>query len=116
MLVALAALGAATRPLQWQATALVLGVTVLAAWHCLRTARQRRESTVLLRRSLRVWSALVLLAALWELAALSRQPSWLVADPAHPTLSSLFSPALEHGPVRLVGWLAWLAIFRRLVR
>ncbi|MFI1920208.1 hypothetical protein [Nocardia sp. NPDC020380] len=68
------------------------------------------------RLSALLWSALVLAALGWELFAWSRQSAWDVPDPSHPTLSTLLSPLIDHGPGCFVAWFVWLAAGWRLLR
>ena len=45
---------------------------------------------------------------LWELMALLMQSSLVVADPAHPTISTLMDPVLAAGYRRALFLLGWL--------
>ncbi|MEU7764780.1 hypothetical protein AB0B25_06620 [Nocardia sp. NPDC049190] len=108
--VLVAAAGAVTRPFSWSANVLV-ALPVLAilvsAW---RATPQHTRRTARLRRAVAVWSTLLIAATAWEAYAFVRQPDWIRPSVDHPTLSTLLDPALEHGPLRFVGWLAWLGI------
>ncbi|MEU1545126.1 hypothetical protein [Nocardia sp. NPDC005745] len=106
--IVLAAVGAATRPFSWPATAIVavaaLGALVLA----FRGRSERPPRTARLGRGVAVWSTLLVAVLAWEVYALSRQPSLNQPSDDHPTLSTLLDPALEQWPLRLAGWLVWL--------
>jgi hypothetical protein len=89
--------------------ALVPGVAVLAA----RLARPLRPLPEGARpgRAGTQWLGLLLVGALWELVA----ALW-GNDAAHPTFSLMVSPAFEHHyPVRVAGYVCWLALGRWLV-
>jgi hypothetical protein len=80
----------------------------------------RRPSTVesqdvTVRRGLVLWSALIGATLLWEAITFVRQPDWSLPSHDYPTLSTLLDPVLEHGPLRIVGWLVWLGVGARLV-
>ncbi|MFE9323684.1 hypothetical protein ACIHDR_20235 [Nocardia sp. NPDC052278] len=107
--VVLAAGGAATRPFSWQATVLVLMPVVVVSVLAFRTRPEQIPRTVRLRRGVAVWSTLVVVASVWEVYAFVQQPDWTRASHLHPTLSTLLDPALEQLPLRLAGWLVWLA-------
>ena len=114
--VGIATLGAYTSPFGWAATGLV---AVLALVLVTRTVLRPAESFTVdsrLRHGVLVWSLLVSAVVVWELVALSRQTDWAVPDPAHPTLSTLLDPILEHGPGRWLGWLVWLGFGWGLLR
>lgn len=56
------------------------------------------------------WGGLLIAFSAWELVA------WFWGNDAeHPTLSLLLDPTLEHYPVRVLGYLGWLAAGRWLV-
>ncbi|MFI6313355.1 hypothetical protein ACIBEK_24915 [Nocardia fusca] len=107
---ALATLAAHTRPFGWAATALVAAPSILLLAHALRRPDEPLPADPRLRNGLLLWSPLALAISVWELFALSRQSSWRVPDPSHPTLSTLLDTTLEQGPGRWAGWLLWLAI------
>jgi hypothetical protein len=114
--VGVAFVGAAFRPHCWTAT-----ITVLAAAAVLLTIAIRRppapaEPTPRLRRGVLLWAAVLAAGLAWEAYAFVRQDDWSRADPDNPTISTLFDPVLEQGPLRVVGWLVWLAAGWRLVR
>ncbi|MGV9612304.1 hypothetical protein [Nocardia xishanensis] len=108
--VAVAAVGWVTRPFGWAATALVLVVGAAALVRAIRAESAVRPKDPALRRGTAIWSALLLAAVGWEAYAFVRQPDWMTPSDQHPTLSTLLDPALEHGPLRFAGWLAWLAV------
>ncbi|WP_280268346.1 hypothetical protein [Nocardia wallacei] len=107
--VGLAAAGALADPFSWQATALVVvpGIVVFAAVIVRPPGRTAADPA--LRRGTSVWGGLLAAALAWEAYAFARQPDWLRASAAHPTLSTLLDPALEQGPMRFAAWLVWLA-------
>lgn len=104
----LAASGAATRPFSGPATALVLVSAAVVSALAWRAAPAPAPRTDRLRRGVVVWSALLIAGSAWEVYAFVRQPDWSRASDDHPTLSTLLDPALEHWPLRVVGWLVWL--------
>ncbi|MEU6561015.1 hypothetical protein [Nocardia nova] len=114
--IALAVVGASTRPFGAAATGLVAGATVFAIFGAVRAGVLDIPSTRRLRRGAVIWGALLAVVLIWELFAWLSQPALLVPDPAHPTLSTLLSPWLDGGPGRFAGWLAWLAAGWWLVR
>ncbi|RDI42762.1 hypothetical protein DFR68_12425 [Nocardia mexicana] len=107
--IALACTGALTDPFTWQATTLVAipVIAVLAA--AIVRPPSRTPPDPALRRGTVVWGTLLAAALAWEAYAFVRQPDWLRASAAHPTLSTLLDPAFEQGPVRFAGWLVWVA-------
>lgn len=62
------------------------------------------------RPAVGLWLGLLAVFGLWELTA----ALW-GNDAAHPTLSLLCDPALEHYPVRVLGYALWLLAGRWLV-
>ncbi|MTE16769.1 hypothetical protein [Nocardia aurantiaca] len=115
-LVGAAAIGTATHPFGWTSTAVVAGLTVAVLVRAVRRPSEPIPASARLRNGVLLWSACALAVVGWELFALSRQAIWSVPDPNHPTISTLLSPVLEHGPGRFVGWLAWLAVAWRWLR
>jgi hypothetical protein len=114
--IAVAAVGAWFKPHGWPATILVLAVSaVILALAARRPSSTSERTSTALRRGLILWSALAAAGLAWEAYAFVRQPDWSRADPVHPTISTLLDPVLEHGPLRIVGWLLWLAAGWRLV-
>jgi hypothetical protein len=61
-------------------------------------------------RSVRLWSAVLVVAGTWELAALLLQPSLQHGSWAHPTLSYLMDSLLATYSGRTLTLLAWLAL------
>ncbi|AHH20181.1 putative membrane protein [Nocardia nova SH22a] len=114
--IALAVVGASTRPFGAAATGLVAGATVFALVCAVRAGVLDIPSTRWLRRGVVIWGALLAAVLIWELFAWLGQPALLVPDPAHPTLSTLLSPWLDGGSGRFAGWLVWLAAGWWLVR
>ncbi|MCC3312122.1 hypothetical protein [Nocardia africana] len=114
--VGVAVAGSLTRPFSVAATVLVAGVAVVVAVRAVRLGTRRMSFTPPVRRAVVVWSTLLAAVLVWELYAWLSQPALLVPDPAHPSLSTLLSPALEAGPGRFLGWLIWLGAGWWLVR
>ncbi|MFI5715502.1 hypothetical protein [Nocardia sp. NPDC051750] len=112
----IATLGARTRPFDWAATALIAGIAGVLLVQAVRGPAEPISVGPRLRNGLLLWSSLLLAVTVWELFALSRQESWDVPDPSHPTLSTLLDPALDQGPGRWAGWLIWTAIGWRVLR
>ncbi|PPJ29436.1 hypothetical protein C5E45_11490 [Nocardia nova] len=108
--------GSFTRPFGVAATVLVAAVVVVVAIGAMRVGTRRMSFTPPVRRAVVVWSVLLAAVLAWELYAWLSQPALLVPDAAHPTLSTLLSPALEGGPGRFIGWLIWLGAGWWLVR
>jgi hypothetical protein len=113
LLVAL--LGASFQTHSWPSTIMVL---IPAAALLVIAARQPstpvpRDPT--LTRGLVLWSILIGAALLWEAIAFVQQPDWSLPSHDYPTMSTLLDPILEHGPLRIVGWLVWLGVGARLV-
>lgn len=107
--------GASFRTHTWPSTIMVL---IPSAALLVIAARQPSETLPLdptLRRGLVLWSVLVGATLLWEAYAFVRQPDWSQPSHDYPTMSTLLDPVLEHGPLRIVGWLVWLGIGARLV-
>ncbi|WP_280233999.1 hypothetical protein [Nocardia cyriacigeorgica] len=69
-----------------------------------------------MRRGVVVWSTSLAAILAWQVYAYVRQPDRLIAHYDYPTLSTLLDPVMEQGPLRLAGWLAWLAAGWWLVR
>lgn len=110
-----AVLGASFQTHSWPSTIMVL---IPAAFLLVVAARRpsvaiERDST--LRRALVLWPMLIGGTLLWEAYAFVRQPDWLLPSHDYPTMSTLLDPVLEHGPLRVVGWLLWLGLGARLV-
>lgn len=109
-IVAYALVAALFEPLTWPAAValLVPGLVLLAA-------RLRRRAAPLPaaarpERAGLQWGGLLIAFSAWEVVA------WFWGNDAeHPTLSLLLDPALEHYPVRVLGYLGWLAAGRWLV-
>jgi hypothetical protein len=99
----------------WPATIAVLVPAAVLLVPAVRTPSSTVETSDRLRRGLVVWSVLLGLGLGWEAYAFVRQPDWSRASPDHPTISTLLDPVLEHGPLRVVGWLVWLWAGWRLV-
>jgi hypothetical protein len=114
--VAAAGLGATTHPFDRTATLLVVVCTLAALARAVRGPDRRVRADSRIYRGLGLWLGLAIALLTWEMFAWSRQPSWSVPDPAHPTLSTLIGPYLDHGPLRFAGWLAWLGLGGMLVR
>lgn len=112
----IATLGARTRPFDWAATALIAGIAGVLLARAVRRPSEPVSADAHLRNGLLLWLPLLLAVSGWELFALSRQESWDVPDPSHPTLSTLLDPVLDQGPGRWAGWLIWLALGWRLLR
>ncbi len=97
------------RPFTGIAYAVVVGAGVIAmAW-----GARRRRSPV---RSwpaggLRVWTALALGVAAWQMAAFVQHPRF-----QHPTLSSLANTVLDPQVVRAPALALWLVLAARLAR
>jgi hypothetical protein len=61
-------------------------------------------------RSVRLWSAVLVAAGAWELAALLQQPSLQHGSWAHPTLSYVMDSLLATHGGRTLTLLAWLVL------
>jgi len=114
--VAVAVAGASLPTHAWPSTILVLIPTAAALLLAIRRPPPAVERTPRLRRGLIVWAVLLGLALAWEAYAFVRQPDWSRPSHEHPTISTLFDPVLEQGPLRYVGWAVWLWAGWRLVR
>jgi hypothetical protein len=115
---AVAVLGASFQTHSWPSTIMVLIPTAAVLALAVRRPTVTTltvESTATLRRGVLLWSVLVGLTLLWEAYAFVRQPDWSRANQDYPTMSTLLDPVLEHGPLRMVGWLVWLSLGWRLV-
>ena len=111
-----AVLGASFQPHGWPATIMVLvPAAVLLGLAVRRRPPPATEPSARTRHGLVLWSVLLVAGLAWEAYAFVRQPDWGRADPVHPTISTLLDPVLEHGPLRVVGWLVWLAAGVRLL-
>jgi len=110
-----AILGASYPPKTWPSTIMVLipaaALLIIAA----RRPSAAADRDPALRRGLVLWSVLIGAVLLWEAYAFVRQPDWSLPSHDYPTLSTLLDPVLEHGPLRIVGWLVWLGVGARLV-
>ncbi|HET9139736.1 hypothetical protein [Actinophytocola sp.] len=114
-LVATALVGAAFAPHGWPATIAVLVPATVVLVLAARRPTEAAQPSPRLHRGVLVWSLLVTAGLTWEAYAFVRQPDWSRASYADPTLSTLLDPVLEHGPLRVVGWLVWLWAGWRLV-
>jgi hypothetical protein len=115
--VGLAGLGASFPTHGWPSTITVLIPTVVLLVLAIRprSSSSARRTSAALRRGLILWSVLLAAALAWEAYAFVRQPDWSRPSYDHPTISTLFDPVLEQGPLRIVGWLVWLGVGWRLV-
>ncbi|WP_153339229.1 hypothetical protein [Nocardia aurantia] len=107
--IAVAGLGATTHPFDRMATVLVAGCTLAALVRAFRTPGRPMRADTRTRRGLGLWTVLTVALLTWEVFAWAHQARWSVPDPAHPTISTLLGPYLDHGPFRIAGWCAWLA-------
>lgn len=110
-----ALLGASFQTHSWPSTIMVL---IPAAALLVITARQPAQPVVrdaALTRGLVLWSILIGATLVWEAIAFVQQPDWSLPSHDYPTMSTLLDPVLEHGPLRVVGWLVWLVVGARLV-
>lgn len=104
VIVGYALMAALFRPLTWAAA-----VAVLAPGLVVLVLRVRQPVAVLPpdarpRLARFEWGGLLGALTVWEAVA------WFGPnDPEHPTLSLLLDPALEQYPVRVLGYLLWLA-------
>ena len=69
-----------------------------------------------LSRTAMAWGAVVVLTAVWDLAAWLAQPAYNVASADHPTISLLLDPLTGSLLPRFVLWCCWLYVGYRLVR
>ena len=112
LLVAL--LGASFPTHTWRSTIMVL---IPAAAVLVIVARQPSipvSRDPALTRGLVLWSILIGATLLWEAIAFVQQPDWSLPSHDYPTMSTLLDPVLQHGPLRIVGWLVWLGVGARL--
>ncbi len=79
---------------------------VMLAWRT--SPRNGASASSLPAWGLRAWIVVFVALGLWELMALLMQSSLVVADPAHPTISTLMDPVLAAGYRRALFLLAWL--------
>lgn len=118
--VGVAALGASLPTHAWPSTVVIvipaMAVLVLAARRPARSRQRARDPAPRLLRGVVLWSVLAAAILLWEAYAFVRQPDWSRPSHDYPTMSTLLDPVLEHGPLRLAGWLAWLGAGWWLVR
>jgi hypothetical protein len=112
-----AAAAALTRPMTRPAAiaCAIPALTVLAAACALRPPRPLGAGGGT-RRTAAAWLVLLVLSAMWELAAWLQQPAYNIPSHDHPTISLLLDPLTEQGPLRLVAWAAWLWAGWRLAR
>ncbi|WP_019928051.1 hypothetical protein [Nocardia sp. BMG111209] len=108
--------GAITHPFDRAATVLVAGFTLAALVRAVRAPDRRMRPDGRIYRGLALWTTLAVALLAWEMFAWAHQPRWSVPDPAHPTMSTLLGPYLDHGPLRFAGWFAWLVIGWMLTR
>jgi hypothetical protein len=113
--VVVALLGASFQTHSWPATIMVLIPAAVVLVVAVRHRSPEVEGSGELRRGVLLWSILAGAVLLWEAYAFVRQPDWSRANQDYPTLSTLLDPVLEHGPLRIVGWLVWLGVGWRLV-
>jgi hypothetical protein len=95
----------------WPATFVILGpaVAVVAlSWRG--PLRSHPVPEPLQAPGIAAWSALFIVAGLWELGALLAQPSMRADSFAHPTISFLMDPILSHHVGRSAVLLLWLAL------
>ena len=108
-----------TRP---QTGAATLAVVVPAAVVLVLAATRRpggldaADARPPLRRTAWAWAAVIVLAAVWELAAWLQQPAYNVASEDHPTVSILLDPLTDAAAPRLLAWCCWLYLGYRTVR
>jgi hypothetical protein len=110
---AIAVLGASFQTHSWPSTIMILIPTVFVL---VLTIHQPIRDADRPLRGLRVWLVLVSAILLWEAFAFVQQPDWSLPSHDYPTMSTLLDPVLENGPLRIVGWLAWLGLGWQLVR
>jgi hypothetical protein len=110
-----ALLGASFQTHSWPST-----ITVLIPSAALLVVASRQPSVPVdrdpaLTRGLVLWAVLIGATLAWEAFAFVQQPDWSRPSHDYPTMSTLLDPVLEHGPLRILGWLVWLGIGARLV-
>jgi hypothetical protein len=103
-----AAVASGLHSLTWPVTAAVLVPAVAVVTLAARRPRTRPRPSRRVRRTLVVWGVLVTAGLLWEAWAFFHQSAWNVGSLAHPTLSTLTGPLLQHRLVRFGCWLTWL--------
>jgi hypothetical protein len=113
LLVAL--LGASFQTHSWPSTIMVLIPSAALLVVAARQPSRRAVRDASLTRGLVLWSVLIGATLLWEGIAFVLQPDWMQPSHDYPTMSTLLDPWLEHGPLRIVGWLVWLGVGARLV-
>ena len=89
-------------------------VSVLLIWHP--DLGRKPEVTLAAKRSIRLWSALLVLLCLIELSAYILATLENGNDIDFPTITVLIDPALESAFGRAIFCIAWLAIGYRLLR
>jgi hypothetical protein len=95
----------------WPATAGVVGVgasVVVIGWGG--PVRSRDIPPKFSRPSVLTWASLLVIAGLWELAALLGQPNIETGSYAHPTISTLTDPLLASTLGRAVALLGWIGL------
>ena len=108
-------LGAEYQTHSWPSTIMVLVPSAVLLIIAARQPSAPMARDPRLTRGLVLWSVLVGAVLLWEAYAFVRQPDWSRPSHDYPTMSTLLDPVLEHGPLRIVGWLVWLGVGARLV-
>jgi hypothetical protein len=110
VIVGYALVAALFQPLTWPAAAAVLAPGLVMLVVRVRRPAARLPRGARPRRAGVQWGGLLAAFTLWEAVA------WFGPNnPDHPTLSLLLDPALERYPVRVLGYLVWLAAGRWLV-
>jgi hypothetical protein len=79
---------------------------VMLAWRT--SPRVAPDAAPLPSLGMKAWIVVFVALGLWELIALLMQSSLVVADPAHPTISTLMDPVLAAGYRRALFLFAWL--------
>jgi hypothetical protein len=110
-----AILGASFPTHGWPSTIMVLIPSATVFIIATRQPAEPQVRDASLTRGLVLWSVLIGAALLWEAYAFVQQPDWSLPSHDYPTMSTLLDPVLEHGPLRVVGWLLWLGVGARLV-
>lgn len=113
--VLVALLGASFQTHSWPSTIMVLIPSFVLLVIAVRTPATPVVRDPPVTRGLVLWSVLIGATLLWEAIAFVQQPDWSRPSHDYPTLSTLLDPVLEHGPLRIVGWLVWLGAGARLV-